>query len=127
MSEPLLRISHLEVGYGAARVLNGVDLSVEPQQIVGLIGHNGAGKTTMLRAVSGLVRRRGGEIRLNGELLPSRPDVVARRGVVQVPEGRGLMPRLTARQNLRLGAVAVGRSLGEAEPRQGGRACSGAG
>jgi branched-chain amino acid transport system ATP-binding protein len=118
MPEPLLSIAHLEVGYGAAQVLNDVSLAIEPQQIVGLIGRNGAGKTTTLRAVSGLVRRRGGDIRLNGEPLPSRPDVVARKGVVHVPEGRGLMPRLTARQNLELGAVAVGRSFGQPELQQ---------
>src|SRR3954468_8755091 len=111
MSEPLLRISRLEVGYGAARVLNSVDLSVEPQQIVGLIGRNGAGKTTMLRVVSGLVRRRGGDIRVNGEPLPSRPDVVARKGVVQVPEGRGPLSSgavrgRSAEPPLRAGALA---------------------
>jgi branched-chain amino acid transport system ATP-binding protein len=109
MTETLLRISGLDVAYGAAQVLNGVDLDVEANQIVGLVGCNGAGKTTTLKAVSGLVRRKGGEIRLSGSTLPNRPDDVARAGVVHVPEGRGLMPRLTARQNLELGAVAVGR------------------
>ena len=94
-----------------------MDLAIEPNQIVGLVGCNGAGKTTTLKAVSGLVRRKGGDIRLGGAALPRRPDDVARCGVVHVPEGRGLMPRLTARQNLELGAVAVGRRFTQADLR----------
>ena len=114
-AEPLLRISNLAVCYGAAEVLNDVSLVVEQRQTVGLVGRNGAGKTTTLRAVSGLVRRKGGWIDIDGQPLSGRPEQVARSGVVQVPEGRGLMPRLTTRQNLELGAVAVGRRFAGAE------------
>ena len=111
----LLRIDGLRVAYGAAQVLMGVDLVVQPGQAVGLVGRNGAGKTTTLKAISGLVRRQGGSIQLGGAPLPGRPDQVARLGAVHVPEGRGMMPRLTARDNLRLGAVAVGRPFTAAD------------
>lgn len=114
VAEPLLRISNLAVCYGAAEVLNDVSLIVEQCQTVGLVGRNGAGKTTTLRAISGLVRHKAGRVEVNGQPLPGRPEQVARRAG-HVPEGRGLMPRLTTRQNLLLGAVAVGRPFGAAE------------
>jgi branched-chain amino acid transport system ATP-binding protein len=118
LSEQLLRIANLAVSYGAAQVLSDVSLEVAPRQIVGLVGRNGAGKTTTLKTVSGLVQARHGRIEFEGEALPSRPELVARRGVIHVPEGRGLMPNLTARQNLRLGAYAVGRDFGPDDTRQ---------
>lgn len=111
----MLRVDQLAVCYGAANVLNDVTLEVGPGRIVGLVGRNGAGKTTTLRAISGLVRPRAGTISLDGETLASRPDQVARHGIVHVPEGRGLMPNLSARQNLQLGAYAVGHRFGSAE------------
>lgn len=118
MAKTLLKLTDLAVSYGHAEVLNGVSLAVEEGQVVGLVGRNGAGKTTTLAAISGVVRRAGGSIELRGESLPRRPEDVARRGVIHVPEGRGLMPSLTARQNLMLGAVAVDRHFGEDDVRE---------
>ena len=100
-----LTIEGLRAGYGAVEALHGVDLRVEPGEIVALLGANGAGKTTTLRAISGLLRPTAGSIRLGGEPLAGVPahEVVA-RGLVQVPEGRRLFATLTVRENLELGA-----------------------
>jgi branched-chain amino acid transport system ATP-binding protein len=105
-----LVVRGLEVAFGKASVLRGVDLEVKAGEVVGLAGRNGAGKTTLLWAISGAIRRAGGDIRFDGKALPPRPDVVARAGVLHVPEGRGLMHGLTVRDNLRLGCAAVGVS-----------------
>jgi branched-chain amino acid transport system ATP-binding protein len=109
MSEPGLVVSGLAVRFGAVHVLRDVNLEVGPGEVVGLVGPNGVGKTTTLRAVSGVVPRYAGTVSLDGEPLGSRPDLVARRGVGHVPEGRGLFPDLTVQQNLYFAAVAVGR------------------
>jgi branched-chain amino acid transport system ATP-binding protein len=101
----LLRIRNLETFYGRVRALDQVSLSVKPGEIVTLIGANGAGKSTILNTISGLVPSRRGEIifqseRLNG--LP--PEVVVRLGICQVPEGRQIFQPLTVLENLELGA-----------------------
>ncbi len=111
MSSSGLVVEHLSLSFGAAKVLVDVSLSVEPGQLVGLVGPNGAGKTTLLRAISGVARPQAGRITIDGRELPSRPDVLAAAGVVHVPEGRGLFADLTVMQNLRVGALAVGRRL----------------
>ncbi|MEU6723212.1 ABC transporter ATP-binding protein [Nonomuraea wenchangensis] len=99
-----LVVEGLVAGYGEARVLHGVDLSVAEGEICAILGPNGAGKTTLLRALSGMVRARG-VIRLGGTALTGRPpDAVARLGVAHVPEGRGTFMPLTVEENLRLGA-----------------------
>ncbi|MER7363723.1 ABC transporter ATP-binding protein [Nonomuraea wenchangensis] len=99
-----LVVEGLVAGYGEARVLHGVDLSVAEGEICAILGPNGAGKTTLLRALSGMVRARG-VIRLGGTTLTGRPpDAVARLGVAHVPEGRGTFMPLTVEENLRLGA-----------------------
>ncbi|MFK4036101.1 ABC transporter ATP-binding protein [Nonomuraea wenchangensis] len=99
-----LVVEGLVAGYGEARVLHGVDLSVAEGEICAILGPNGAGKTTLLRALSGMVRARG-VIRLGGTPLTGRPpDAVARLGVAHVPEGRGTFMPLTVEENLRLGA-----------------------
>jgi branched-chain amino acid transport system ATP-binding protein len=108
-----LQVRDLAVSYGAARVIERVNVDVVPGEIVGVVGPNGAGKTTTLRAISGLVARRGGEVRLGGAVLPANPEAVARAGVAHVPEGRGLIPSLTVRQNLRLAAIGAGRKLSQ--------------
>jgi branched-chain amino acid transport system ATP-binding protein len=95
----------LEAGYGGARVVQGVSLSVPPGRIVTLLGPNGAGKSTTLRAVAGLIRLSAGEVRLEGQRLDGEPaDVVLRRGLALVPERRELFPSLTVAENLALGA-----------------------
>ena len=102
-----LTVEGLRAGYGAVEALHGVDLRVEPGEIVALLGANGAGKTTTLRAISGLLRPTAGAIRLGGEPLAGVPaHAIVARGVVQVPEGRRLFATLTVRENLGLGAFA---------------------
>ena len=103
MSEPLLSVAGLSAGYGAAPVLFGIDLEVGQGEIVALVGSNGAGKTTLLRAVSRLIAAEGA-IRFAGhDLLALRPEQVFALGLVQVPEGRQLFPRMSVEENLRMG------------------------
>jgi branched-chain amino acid transport system ATP-binding protein len=102
---PLLEISGLNVYYGAIHALQGVSLSVEPGEIVTLIGANGAGKSTTLRTISGLLRPRGGSILFEGaDLTRMPPERIVRCGVCQVPEGRRVFANLTVRENLEMGA-----------------------
>jgi branched-chain amino acid transport system ATP-binding protein len=104
----LLELRDLDAGYGDLLALRGVTLAVEPGEILSVVGANGAGKTTMLRTISGLLRPRRGEILFEGErldLLPSH--TIVARGVVQVPEGRKIFPSLTVRENLELGSYSA--------------------
>ena len=101
----LLEISGLHVYYGAIHALKGVSLSVEAGEIVTLIGANGAGKSTTLRTISGLIRPREGTVKLDGEeLTRCRPDEIVRRGLCHVPEGRRVFGNLTVCENLEMGA-----------------------
>lgn len=102
-----LEVRALSAGYGAARVLHDVNLWVGQGEVVGLAGRNGAGKSTLLRAISGVIPRRAEVLAIDGNPLPRTPAGVARRGVVQVPEGRGMLRDLTALDNIRLGALAI--------------------
>jgi branched-chain amino acid transport system ATP-binding protein len=101
----MLTIENLCVSYGAIKALHGVSLSVPPKSIVTLIGSNGAGKSTTLRAVSGLIKPQAGTITYNGERIDGlkASDIVA-RGLCQVPEGRMVFANLTVRENLMMGA-----------------------
>lgn len=100
-----LRIEDLFVRISRARIIEGLNLSLRAGEVVGLAGRNGAGKTTVLRTISGLVRKSRGSITFDGMPLPSSPEAVARRGVAHVPEGRGIFPDLTVDENIRLGLV----------------------
>jgi branched-chain amino acid transport system ATP-binding protein len=101
----LLEITDLDVHYGAIHALRGVTIRVEEKQIVCLIGANGAGKSTTLRAISGLVRPSGGSIRFDGEDLAGlKPHHIVARGISQAPEGRGIFANLTVADNLEIGA-----------------------
>jgi branched-chain amino acid transport system ATP-binding protein len=103
---PLLELSDVHASYGPIRALHGISLAVEPGQVVAVLGANGAGKSTTLRAISGLVRRRG-TIRFDGRVVTrSRPESIARLGIAHVPEGRGLFDALTVEENLRMGVYA---------------------
>jgi len=113
-----LEVSGLRAAYGSAVVLTGADLSVGPGEVVGLVGRNGAGKTTALRAISGIIPRSAGGLSFDGAALPAQPYRVARRGVIHVPEGRGVLRGLTVDENLRFGAAAVGRPFGADERRR---------
>jgi branched-chain amino acid transport system ATP-binding protein len=116
MSASGLHIDELFVRISGARIIEGLSLTVEPGEIVGLAGRNGAGKTTTLRSVSGMVTRSGGRITLDGHPLPTRPELVARMGIAHVPEGRGIFPDLTVDENIRLGLL--GKSSGAQELRR---------
>jgi len=101
---PLLELDGLEVRYGPVTAVRGLTLTVSRGEIVGLIGANGAGKSTTLNAVMGLVPASGGDIRLGGRSLRGRaPEAVARSGIALVPEGRRIFSELTVEENLRLG------------------------
>jgi branched-chain amino acid transport system ATP-binding protein len=101
----ILEIDNVHTYYGNIHALKGISLSVEQGEIVTLIGANGAGKSTTLNTISGLLRPREGRVRLNGEDLSKYPahEIVA-KGVVQVPEGRRVFGRLTVTENLEMGA-----------------------
>lgn len=101
----MLEIKNLSVNYGGIRALKGVSLCVEQKKIVTLIGANGAGKSTTLRAITSLVKPSGGQIFFEGEDITNMPtrEIVA-RGIVLVPEGRHVFPNLTVLENLMLGA-----------------------
>ena len=100
-----LEIKDLHVSYGGIRALKGVDLTVEEGQIVTLIGENGAGKSTTLRAISGLQRPQSGSILYGGEELIGLPaKEIVRRGIIHVPEGRRVFPDMTVAENLKIGA-----------------------
>ena len=101
----MLEVAELEVSYGDVPALHGVSLGVQPGEIVTLVGANGAGKTTILRTISGLLRLRAGRIVYDGTRLDRLPpDRIVELGVVQVAEGRKLFPSLTVLENLLLGA-----------------------
>ncbi len=101
----LLSINELDVHYGAIHALKGISVSVDTGEIVTLIGANGAGKSTTLRAVSGMLRPSGGTIHYgDGSIAGLKPYQLVARGLCHAPEGRGIFPNLTVRENLELGA-----------------------
>ena len=101
----MLEVKNLCVSYGAINALHGVTLSVPAGRIVTLIGCNGAGKSTTLRAISGLVKPRSGDITYNGKSLSGRPaHEIVKLGLSQVPEGRMVFANLTVHENLMMGA-----------------------
>jgi len=101
----LLEIRGLHVHYGAIHALHGIDLEVEEGQVVTLIGANGAGKSTTLRTISGLLRPSAGTIRFRGERIDTlAPHKIVQRGISQSPEGRGIFANLSVAENLEIGA-----------------------
>jgi branched-chain amino acid transport system ATP-binding protein len=106
MSGSLLRVEELTAGYGAAPVLYDVSLTVQPGQIVAVLGANGAGKTTLLRTLSGLLPVSAGSMTFDGRQLRAvRVERLVRYGIAHVPEGRGVVTELTVDENLRLGGL----------------------
>jgi len=102
---PLLEVDDIHTYYGHIHALKGISLTVDKGEIVTLIGANGAGKSTTLNTISGLLRPRQGRIRLNGEDLSAYPaHEIVTKGIIQVPEGRHVFSRLTVMENLEMGA-----------------------
>ena len=101
----ILEIHDLKVSYGGIEAVKGVTLTVPEGKIVTLIGANGAGKSTILKTVSGIVRPKTGRILYNGEDITGKsPDKIVKAGIVLVPEGRHIFPNLTVKENLKIGA-----------------------
>ena len=111
---PVLRLEGVEAGYGPARVLNGVSFDVGASEVVALMGRNGMGKTTLVRAILGLAPWVRGRVLFQGNELRGLPTFrIARAGVGLVPEGRQVFPNLTVRENL---AATAARRTRRAEP-----------
>src|SRR5205814_2742280 len=107
----LLEVEGVELSFGKARVLDGVDFRVGDGEIVALLGTNGAGKSTLLRTISSVFRPARGSVRFAGdELTRLRPHEIVRRGLVQMPGGRATFPGLTVEENLRIGGATVARA-----------------
>ena len=104
----LFELENVHSYYGRIHALQGISLQVEEGEIVTLIGANGAGKSTTLRTISGLIRPRPGSVRLKGnEISHLPPHAIVNLGVGHVPEGRGIFPRLSVRENLEMGAYTI--------------------
>lgn len=102
----LLELERVEARYGAARILNGVDLSIEPGERVALLGRNGVGKTTVVNTLLATAVKCGGEIRVKGERIDRLAGhTAATLGIAVVPQGRKILPNLSIQENLKLGAA----------------------
>jgi branched-chain amino acid transport system ATP-binding protein len=113
VTEPLLRIDAIETFYGPIQAIRGVSLDVAPGQIVTVLGANGAGKTTVLRTISGVLDPERGQVMFEGRNIAHLPpDQVMRLGICHVPEGRETFPFLTVRENLMMGAYTRRDSAG---------------
>ena len=105
MSEPLLRVNSIETFYGPIQAIRGVSLDVDQGHIVTVLGANGAGKTSVLRTISGVLDPEQGQVVFEGrDIARLPPDQVMRMGICHVPEGREIFPFLTVRENLNMGA-----------------------
>ena len=114
-----LRLRDVEVNYGAVRALRGISLDVEPGTIVALLGANGAGKSTIQKAISGLLTPSAGDIEFDGHRLNSMsPRDIIRLGIAPVPEGRRIFKDLTVSENLRMGAYSRGDRVGIAQDQE---------
>jgi len=114
MSVPLLELTGVHAGYGRIPIIADVGFSIATGEVVGLLGRNGMGKTTTVRAIAGLLPVGSGEIRFQGERIDGRvPEEIARLGLGLVPEGRQIFPNLTVRENL---LAFAGNRLGRPDP-----------
>ena len=104
-AQPLLRLANIESSYGPITAIRGISLDLMPGQIVTVLGANGAGKTTILKTISGVIAPQKGSIEFEGRRIEGmEPDAVVRLGISHVPEGREVFPFLSIRDNLRMGA-----------------------
>lgn len=113
----LLEVRDLVVKYGPVSALNGVSLDVKKGTVVSVIGANGAGKSSLLNTISGLVKPKKGTITFDGDSLLMSPNKVVKRGVAQVPEGRRVYPGLTVDENLIMGAANGLKDMGDIKDR----------
>lgn len=105
MNNSFLKIEDLKINYGGIEAVKGISLDIPEGKIITLIGANGAGKSSTLRAISGLVRPKSGKIVFNGEDITSKdPTQIVTKGITLVPEGRKIFPDLTVKENLKIGA-----------------------
>jgi branched-chain amino acid transport system ATP-binding protein len=110
MADALLEVTGLRAGYGGVEVLRGIDLTVAPGEIVAVLGSNGVGKTTLNKALSGVVAVRGGGIGFNGARIDRSPSTrIVEAGLIHVPEGRRVFADMSVRDNLVLGSYRRGR------------------
>ena len=101
----MLEISKVVTGYGKVQILNGINLSVSEGQIIALLGGNGTGKSTLLKAISGLLPVWEGTIEFMGEVIQNRkPNVIVKKGLTQVTQGKDMYPAMTVEENLKIGA-----------------------
>src|SRR6202034_1882259 len=115
MTEPLLRVNSIETFYGPIQAIRGVSLDVDQGQIVTVLGANGAGKTSVLRTISGVLDPERGRVMFEDrDIAHMAPDQVMRLGICHVPEGREIFPFLTVRENLTMGACTRRDSAGVA-------------
>jgi branched-chain amino acid transport system ATP-binding protein len=106
----MLEVSGLHAGYGALRILRGIDMEIDAGEVVAVLGANGVGKTTLNNALTGLLRPTQGSVRwLGEEIAGASPERIVASGLVQVPEGRRIFPNLSVRENLELGSYRRGR------------------
>jgi branched-chain amino acid transport system ATP-binding protein len=108
--DPILELKDLCFAYGGIQALRGISLKIFPNEIIALIGANGAGKTTALQCISGLLGKpKAGEVYFNGQLLNGKkPHEISRMGVIQILEGRKIFPHLTVRENLEMELIPEG-------------------
>ena len=105
MPDPVLKVSGLRVAYGGIQAVKGVDLEVHKGELVALIGANGAGKTSTLKAITGMLQMADGDVVYDGQSIRSAgPYTLAGRGLAMVPEGRGVFARMSITENLLMGA-----------------------
>lgn len=103
----MIEVKNLSVHYGGIVALDAISLTIPDRKIVSIVGANGAGKSTTINAISGMVKSHSGTIAQNGENLQIPPQQIVKRGIVQVPEGRKIFPAITVMENLILGAYIV--------------------
>ena len=110
MSDPILHLQNLNAYYGDFQALYGVDLTLQPDEVVAVIGANGAGKSTLMRSITGLISNDPSAVKFQGDSIGAlRADEIAAKGIALVPEGRQLFPSLSVEENLLIGGK-VGRS-----------------
>ena len=112
----LLEVKNLQVTYGPIQAVKGINLTVEEGSIVALLGANGAGKTSTLRSISGIVKKSGGEVVFNGEnIAKAKAFKIAAKGLTQSPEGRLIFVGLNVEDNLKAGAYSLKSKIGNSQ------------